>query len=1001
MSFNEDSRVKIPSLLHLTRLGYEYISLKNNEWDIQSNIFTDIFYNAISELNPDVDEHDIKRHFEDLKLLLQNDDLGKAFYNKITDQSGIKSINLDDFSKNKLNVVTELTYQNDDEEFRPDITLLINGMPLVFIEVKKPNNREGIYAERERINKRFQNPKFKSFVNITQMMIFSNNMEYDDTSDHSLEGVFYASPSYQNPKFNFFREEETLDLNNLLKPENEGLENFILKDNNLEIIKHNPEFITNKHPNTPTNRVSTSLLSPDRLSFLLQYGIAYVTQDNNPIQKHIMRYPQIFATKAITRELDKGNRKGIIWHTQGSGKTALTYYNVKHLTNYFQKQGIIPKFYFIVDRLDLLQQSQGEFLSRGLNVHIINSRQDFIKDIKSSKAIEDYSGKAEITVVNIQKFDDDPNILDINDYDVNIQRVYFLDEVHRSYNPKGSFLANLNQSDKQAVQIGLTGTPLINKEFKSKDIFGGYIHKYYYNKSIADGYTLRLIREEIETNYKIKLQEILDKIKISKGDIEQKDLFAHESFVYPMLEYIIQDFADFRIAQNDHSIGAMVICDSSDQAKMMFEIFKDDYAKNPNSGIRTAALILHDIDTKEERKDQINAFKAGKIDILFVYNMLLTGFDAPRLKKLYLGRKIRSHNLLQALTRVNRTYKNYKYGHVVDFADISSEFDATNKAYFQELQDELGDELQHYSDIFLSKEVIIEDIEHMQDVLFRYNTNNKEEFSKQISQINDKATIQALKKALEDVKSHYNMIRLLGYDDLLDKIDINHIKTLYNEVSNRLAMINLKERLDNKQDISGLLNTALEDVIFSFYKVGEEELKIAEELKDYLRKAREGLSANFDQKDPEFISLKEELERLFRKRDLGEVTQSEMQENIGCLKELHEKIKELNRQNNLLKAKYGNDEKYTRTHKRLMERSDITKTERQIFEALNAVKSDADEKVISNYQILDNQEYFSKLMMPLVIRNFKDHKMSLNALIAGDINKLITNEYVNEFEAKQ
>jgi type I restriction enzyme R subunit len=82
--------------------------------------------------------------------------------------------------------------------------------------------------------------------------------------------------------------------------------------------------------------------------------------------------------------------------------------------------------------------------------------------------------------------------------------------------------------------------------------------------------------------------------------------------------------------------------------------------------------------------------------------MLLTGFDAPRLKKLYLGREIKSHNLLQALTRVNRTYGDHRYGYVVDFADIAAEFEKTNKAYFKELQSYLGDELDRYSDLFKS-----------------------------------------------------------------------------------------------------------------------------------------------------------------------------------------------------------------------------------------------------------------------------------------------------------
>ena len=114
-----------------------------------------------------------------------------------------------------------------------------------------------------------------------------------------------------------------------------------MKDNNLSIIKHSPEFITNKYPNTPTNRICTSLFSQDRLAFLLQYALAYVNESDG-LQKHVMRYPQLFATKAIEHKLSEGVRKGIIWHTQGSGKTALAYYNVRFLTDYFQKQSLSP-----------------------------------------------------------------------------------------------------------------------------------------------------------------------------------------------------------------------------------------------------------------------------------------------------------------------------------------------------------------------------------------------------------------------------------------------------------------------------------------------------------------------------------------------------------------------------------------------------------------------------------------------------------------------------------
>ncbi len=373
---------------------------------------------------------------------------------------------------------------------------------------------------------------------------------------------------------------------------------------------------------------------------------------------------------------------------------------------------MIAKFYFIVDRLDLLIQTGKEFKSRGLVVHNIDSREAFARDIKQTVAIHNHSGKAEITVVNIQKFKDDPGVEKNSDYNLNVQRVFFLDEVHRSYNPKGSFLANQEQSDRNSIKIGLTGTPLLGEEYNSKTLFGGYIHKYYYNASIKDGYTLRLIREEIETNYKLTLQKVLEEIEILKGNADNKTVYAHAKFVEPMLDYIVKDFESARIANDNNGIGGMVVCDSSDQARMMFEVFQDKYVsiaspffkgglrglkvaeapvsygakKKQDSQVNTAAIILHDIGTKDERKQQVEDVKEGKIDLLLVFNILLTGFDAPRLKKLYIGRVIKAHNLLQALTRVNRTYKGFNYGYVVDFADIEKEFEKTNQNYFKELQ---------------------------------------------------------------------------------------------------------------------------------------------------------------------------------------------------------------------------------------------------------------------------------------------------------------------------
>jgi type I restriction enzyme R subunit len=140
MKFNEDSRVKIPTLLHLMRLGYEYLPLKNHTWDESTNIFTTIFKESIHKINSDLSSSDISRVFDEVSLCLENEDLGKAFYEKLINKSGIRLIDFENFSNNTFNVVTELSCKKDDEEFRSDIILLINGMFFVFIEVKKPNN---------------------------------------------------------------------------------------------------------------------------------------------------------------------------------------------------------------------------------------------------------------------------------------------------------------------------------------------------------------------------------------------------------------------------------------------------------------------------------------------------------------------------------------------------------------------------------------------------------------------------------------------------------------------------------------------------------------------------------------------------------------------------------------------------------------------------------------------------------------------------------------------
>ena len=994
MEYSENTRVKIPALVHLTRLGYKYLSLKEEKQFIHenTNIFRNVFNNSINKINNiDLSIEETDKIIEELEILLSNDDLGKAFYNILLNGfNGIKLIDFEDENNNYFNMVTELTYKNGEEEVRPDIILLLNGMPLSFIEVKKPNNREGILAERKRILTRFQNKKFKKFVNLTQILVFSNNNEYDEESIVPIQGAFYATSSYEKIFFNCFREEDTL-ISQKLKEIDEDDENKILIDTNYVSIKGTSEFNTNLDINTPTNRIITSIFLKERYLKILKYGIAYVEKtDKNgitKIEKHIMRYPQLFATLAIENKLKQGIKKGIIWHTQGSGKTALTYFNVKYLTDFYKKQGKIAKFYFIVDRLDLLEQASNEFGARGLKVAKVNSKEEFINNIKTIGEVNN-SGKLTINVVNIQKFSEE-SIARTSDYNVEVQRIYFMDEAHRSYNPKGSFLANLIASDRNAVMIALTGTPLIGKEYNSRDVFGEYIHKYYYNRSIADGYTLKLIREGIETTYRAKLDSTLKEIEAVKGMLSKDEVYAHPKFVRALTEYIVEDFKKSRIMFSDDSIGGMIVCDSSQQAKTVFEELQkyEELSK---------ILILHDVDDKETRKNEQEDFKEGKIDLVVVYNMWLTGFDAPRLKKIYLGRVIKAHNLLQTLTRVNRPYKDYRYGYVVDFADIRDEFDKTNKAYFEELQNELGDEFESYSNIFKDQEEIEQDIIEIKNKLFIYDTDNLENFTKQINEL-PKEELYSIRKALNDYKILSNLVKMFGYEEISDKLDAKKVSKLLNEVTNRINILNLTENVLNSENVSGLLNMAIEKIDFNFKKISESELIIADKYRETLEKTRIELQRNFDKKDPEFISLYEELKRIFAKKNIEELTSDEMKENIRMLDSIKERAKQKNVKDEMLIMKYENDIKFMRIHKRMKEANFENITDLVLNQLLLDIKHQVDDILVKNYKLLDNEAFFYRSITPIIVR--ASLKNSLGLTIPQI--QLISNNVLEEYEEER
>ena len=1066
--FNEATRVQMPALIHLIRIGYSYFGKISEDkagsvFDPQTNILLEIFQQQFERLNPN-NKDSFKQVLSDIQKELDDDDLGRQFYKRLSAESPIKLIDFDNPKNNTYHCTAEFTCKNGEDEFRPDITLFINGLPLVFIEVKRPNNLGGMLAESRRMNDvRFPNRKFRRFINITQLMIFSNNMEYDTRGGIvPVEGVFYCTAAKKKAAFNCFREEnlkrEVFASFNLNYPYSDvapETEFRILQDFNNQVLRENPEYKKNCEPYSPTNRVLTSMCSPERLLFLLKYGIAYIkTEKQNEDgsietrdEKHIMRYQQFFAAMAIRRNIEKGVKSGIVWHTQGSGKTALSFHLTHVLKDSLAKQNKVARFYFIVDRLDLLEQASQEFAARGLNVATANSRKELMEQFRQNQALLGDSGQDEITVVNIQRFENDNEKVEIPQYATNLQRIFIMDEAHRGYKPNGCFLANLFNADPNSIKIALTGTPLLGEERSSCAVFGDYLHTYYYDRSIKDGYTLKIIREEIETSYREKITEVYEKLEslVQKKDIAKSDIIEHDVYVKELLRYIINDLKNFRAIQGDDSLGGMVICETSGQARKLYQFFNEIQDELNASAIHPshlkAGLILYDSDDKETRKQIVADFKKNfKIDILIVFNMLLTGFDAPRLKRLYFGRRIKDHNLLQAITRVNRPYKEMKRGFLIDFADIKKNFEETNEAYLRELNryttsvpvsdDSENDGMLHdnggpgygqqlpdmFTQVMEDKDELIRQMKEVRQVLFEYSTDNAEDFSYEISSIEDKKVLNELRKAMEVAKDAINLVKSFGDDKLKEAfshLEIIKLPQMLNEVNHRIAIINQKEAFESSDSTKLLINEAMLNIEFNFSKIGEEEMKILDggsELKEtYNQTIREFIN-NFDKDDPEYITLHDAFVARFKEHGFKPGTIAEYTEENKALNDILVKLRQLKRANEALLKRYNGDAKFAYVHKRIREenaertqnkRTPIISTfDDDIVSALIVIKNTIDQKVYDRNDILKRDDYFAQTVMQQIalgLQQFKEIKPQMDDY--KFIQQRVAKQYIDQYNS--
>ncbi|QQW76109.1 type I restriction endonuclease subunit R [Helicobacter pylori] len=595
----------------------------------------------------------------------------------------------------------------------------------------------------------------------------------------------------------------------------------------------------------------------------------------------------MFASLNVLKELQKHYEtnpkdplKGIIWHTQGSGKTALTYHLTKLIRDFFSPLGKKTKFYFIVDRLDLLEQAKNEFLKRGLCVHEAENKEDSSQKLKNSSVFEGPQGNDEIIVVNIQKFkapneEKAPNedlssapkeiiskteLQEATKDNHDLQRVFIIDEAHRSYDPKGCFYANLIECDKTALKIALTGTPLLEDNAQDKatrNTFGNYLHTY--------------------------------------------------------------------------------------------------------------------------------SFKHEDTDIVFVFNMLLTGFDLPNLKRLYIHRELKDHNLLQALARVNRSYNNMSFGYLIDFVGIKENYDKTTDDYLKELSQfnqsdsSIKDNLK---DMFADREVLEKDIKNAYDDLFNYPIDDVEDMTSAIVSISAMNELLKVSHAINTLKINYNLIRTSNDEKILslkEKIDIEKISKISSMLSKKAKQLHALKNINEPKNPNDLM--ILEDLIalldfkIEFKESKELRFKEKEEISAKYKQAKEMLEKIPDKQDKEVQKISKELSKLIQEP----LTNHNFDGISHSYSTIISQLQQHKKQTTNLLNKYNNDRAYAITHKRLHNRFMEENISKGIFTLLSALKKALDERIFKRQEIL-NEETTLKTAIKAELRDAFNKNPSLKDL---------------------
>jgi len=603
------------------------------------------------------------------------------------------------------------------------------------------------------------------------------------------------------------------------------------------------------------------------------------------------------ASNKIIKRVQKGKTKrGLIWHTQGSGKSLTMFFTAWKLR--FMKELKNPKVFILIDRQDLDEQITNTFLnSGGQNIIRVTSKRDLAK-----KIVNDERG---IFVSTIQKFNDLPK--NIENKNENI--VVLCDEGHRSN--EGFDSINLRSAMKNAFFFGFTGTPIDKVTLNTHRNFGEqgerYLDYYSIQQAIDDGATLPVTYEARLSKFFIDEEQLDEQFEELTKDLEEKQKdqltkkYGKKEAIIKLekrMEAIIQDIVEhYKLYVLPNGFKAQIVCFNREATakykEMLDKIVPKDWSEVVYSpGDRnTDTDDLKKYNSNKAKRDRIiNKFKDPKSSLRFllVCDMLLTGFDAPIEQVMYLDKPLRDHNLLQAIARTNRVYTNKGCGKIIDYYGITKNlYDALNfdesvvesaMIDFDRIKDEFAKTLDEIMDIFVGVNIEDPSIDNLRRCLkiFIENEDKQQYFMEKYARLKllfeilspDPFLKEHLRKFEWITSFHLAFVKEFRSDEtdlslfaeygekvkdlIQEKIDYEGITKSFREL--KVNDLYVMERLDKMDDEEKALNLE---------KMLKQEISINIDTNPTFKKFSERLSAIKKQFEQNQIDLSERIKRYY------------------------------------------------------------------------------------------------------------------------------------------